>query len=149
MQPKARVIIIDDDPGCRALLELLLKQKGYEVISLSDPTACPLYAGPQCTCPQDQACGDFLLTDNRMPGMTGIEFVERQMQRGCKGIIGNKAVLSGTWSEQELAQAKLLGCRVFDKPFKLNDIVAWMNDREQRILPGRKLVTFDSDHYER
>jgi CheY-like chemotaxis protein len=84
-----------------------------------------------------------------MPGMTGIEFVERQMQRGCKGIIGNKAVLSGTWSEQELAQAKLLGCRVFDKPFKLNDIVAWMNDREQRILPGRKLVTFDSDHYER
>lgn len=148
MQPKARAIIIDDDASCRALLEVLLKQRGYEVISLSDPTACPLYAGSQCSCPQDHACGDFLLTDNRMPRMTGIEFVERQSQRGCKGIVGNKAILSGTWAEDELAHAERLGCQVFDKPYNFREIMAWLDEREKQILPGRKLVVFDSDHYD-
>lgn len=147
MQPKARAIIIDDDASCRALLETLLKQRGYEVISLSDPTACPLYASSQCTCPQDHACGDFLLTDNRMPRMTGIEFVERQSQRGCKGIVGNKAILSGTWDDEELAHAERLGCQVFDKPYNFKEIMDWLDEREKQILPGRKLVVFDSDHY--
>lgn len=149
MPPKVRAIIIDDDASCRALLELLLKQRGYEVISLSDPTACPLYASSGCSCPQDQACGDFLLTDNQMPHMTGIEFVERQTQRGCKGIVGNKAVLSGTWNDEELAQAERLGCKVFDKPYNFKDIMDWLDEREKLILPGRKLVVFDSNHYER
>lgn len=148
MQPKARAIIIDDDASCRLLLETLLTQRGYEVVSLPDPTACPLYASSQCTCPQDFACGDFLLTDNQMPHMTGIEFVERQTLRGCKGIVGNKAILSGTWREEELAQAERLGCQVFDKPYNFKEIMDWLDEREKQILPGRKLVVFDRDHYD-
>jgi CheY-like chemotaxis protein len=147
MQPRA--IIIDDDAACRELLTILLKQRGYEVISLSDPTVCPLYEGPECTCPRDQACGDFLLTDNQMPGMTGLDFVKRQTKRGCKGIIGNKAILSGSWNHEELEQAEQLGCRVFDKPFNLGDIEGWLDEREKEIRPGRQLVVFDREHYGR
>jgi CheY-like chemotaxis protein len=119
---------------------MLLKQRGYEVISLADPTICPLFADPLCTCPQNFVCGDFLLTDNQMPGMTGLEFVERQTNGGCKGIISNKAVISGSWNEEELAKAKRLGCRVFSKPFSLDEISAWLDEREERISSGRQLV---------
>lgn len=143
MDIKFRAIVIDDDASCRSLLETLLKHKGYEVISLEEPMACPLYADPFCTCPHEHACGDFLLTDNRMPRMTGLEFVERQSRGGCKGVVVNKAVLSANWSEEDLATARRLGCRVFAKPYNLREISAWLDEREKTIPPGRKLVPFD------
>ena len=93
-----RAIVIDDDEACRSLLAQVLRQRGYEVICLPDPTACPLYENSACSCPEEAVCGDFLLTDNRMPGMSGLELIARQVQGGCKGNVGNKAVLSGTWS---------------------------------------------------
>jgi CheY-like chemotaxis protein len=145
MKPRARAIIIEDSPSCRALLEMLLEQRGYEVISLADPMAGPLFGCPQCTCPRGYVCGDFLLTDNRMPGMTGLEFVERQTNGGCRGIVANKAVFSGSWDEEDLAKVSRLGCRVFDKPFNLNEISAWLDEREKDIPPERKLVSFGSD----
>lgn len=149
MQLKARAIIIDDDASCRALLKLLLENKGIEVICLDEPTACPLYNDAQCTCPLEYACGDFLLTDNRMPRMTGIDFVEHQEKRSCKGIVANKAVFSGSWSEEELARAKRLGCRVFHKPFNLKEISLWLDERIKHIDPKRKLVEFSDNHYSR
>lgn len=147
MYSRIRAIIIDDDPACRDLLKMLLEQKGYEVISLSDPTVCPLFNDSECICLQDSPCGDFLLTDNKMPHMTGLEFVQRQIDRGCKGIVGNKAILSGTWLDKDLAEAKRLGCQVFNKPYKVNEILAWLKEREKNILPGRKLAIFESHEF--
>jgi CheY-like chemotaxis protein len=146
MKSAPRAIVIDDDPSCRALLELLLKKKGYEVISLSRPCLCPLFGEVECSCSRDHFCGDFLLTDNRMPGMTGLEFVERQTGGACKGIFAHKAVLSGSWSQEELARAERLGCQVFDKPFKLREILAWLDEREKKIQAGRKLVSLNPDY---
>jgi len=147
LKPIIRVIIIDDDPCCRDLLKVLLEQNGYEVISLTDPTVCPLFNGTECICLQDDACSDFLLTDNKMPHMTGLEFVERQINKGCKGMMANKAVLSGSWEEKDLAEAERLGCQVFSKPYNIAEILAWLNEREKNILPGRKLAVFESHHF--
>ncbi len=136
-----RIIVIEDDEFCRELLSKVLLGKGYEVISLADPTACPLYMDEECTCPSEEACGDLLITDNKMPRMTGLEFVEHQSQRGCKGIVGNKLVVSGTWSPSELSSAEHLGCSVMHKPYKLNVLLDWIEVRKKRILHGRKLIS--------
>ena len=135
-----RVIVLEDDETSRKFITLMLKQRGYEVVSAADPTICPVYATPNQACPHEDACGDFLLTDNRMPNMTGLEFIEAQAQRGCKGIILNKAVMSGTWSAEELEKAQKLGCKIFTKPYRISEIIQWLEEQKQQIPPGRKLT---------
>ncbi len=137
---RPRIIIIEDDERCQELLSMVLERKGYEVISLSEPGVCPLYMDAECICTSEQACGDFLITDNRMPRMTGLEFIELQSRRGCKGIIGNKLVVSGTWTPSELQTAERLGCNVMHKPYNFNSILDWLEERKNRIPPGRELI---------
>ncbi len=134
-----RVIIFEDDNNMRQLFSELLEGKGYEVISASDPTLCPVYADPKGACPHKFACGDFLLTDNQMPHMTGLEFVQVQEQKGCKGVVHNKAVISGSWSDEELKTAEHLGCKLFTKPFLIDEIFQWLDEQAKKIPPDRQL----------
>jgi CheY-like chemotaxis protein len=97
----------------------------------------------ECICPQGHACGDMLITDNRMPGMTGLEFVEHQSRRGCKGIVGNKLVVSGSWTPAEIATAEQLGCKVLHKPYNISQLVSWVEERTNSIQPGRKLTRLE------
>ena len=142
MRPRA--IVIDDDESCRKLLSMVLERKGFEVVSLSDPGSCPLYQDVECICPHEHACGDLLITDNRMPRMTGLEFVEHQNRRGCKGIVGSKLVISGTWMPSEIDKAEQLGCAVLRKPYNLNQLLDWVEERVKQIPPGRQLTRLDA-----
>ena len=135
-----RIIVFEDDDAIRQSLTLLLRKNGYEVISASDPTICPVYSTREESCSHEDACGDFLLTDNHMPNMTGLEFIEAQSQRWCKGIIANKAVMSGTWSSEEREKAEKLGCKIFTKPFRIEEIIEWLDERKILIPPSRKLA---------
>ena len=137
---RPRLIVIDDDKHCRELLSLILTQKGYEVISLEEPVACPLYSDLESQCPHDDACGDFLLTDNRMPRMSGLQFIEIQQRRGCKGAVGNKAVISASWTEDELEHAHRMGCQIFRKPYDVEHVLKWLGEKERLLPVGRKLV---------
>ena len=137
---KQRIIVLDDDSGIRHSLTILLGRYGYEVISSPDPTLCPVFIGPDKSCPHEDVCGDFLLTDNQMPKMTGLEFVEHQKLRGCKGLIANKAVMSGSWSAEEIEKAEELGCKIFIKPVLVEEILEWLNKQKISISPDRKLA---------
>lgn len=134
-----RIIVLEDDPSTRGLLTQVLEHCGHEVISAPEPLSCPIYADLDGRCNHLYACGDILLTDNRMPRMTGLEFIARQGERGCKGVVHNKAVFSGTWQQEELETAERLGCKVFNKPFQLSDILGWVVERGQTIAPNRRL----------
>jgi len=136
---RLRIIVLEDEEEARKLLSLLLRQRGYEVVSAGEPLGCPLYNDLDSVCRHQFACGDFLLTDNHMPRMTGLQFVARQNERGCKGVVHNKAVISGTWREDELAIAEKLGCQVFTKPYRLADIFGWLNKCGKAIPPDRQL----------
>jgi DNA-binding response OmpR family regulator len=61
-----RVLVIDDDAGCRALLEAQLEQEGYAV-----QTACDGVAGLD---EMRKRRFDAVITDCRMPGFIGHEF---------------------------------------------------------------------------
>ncbi len=90
---KKKIFIIEDQDDIRHLLEVVFQQTGgFEVHAAAEPAACPLYFSDACDCPQENTCGDVLLTDNYLPRMTGLEFIQRQVAKGCKGSIQNKAV---------------------------------------------------------
>lgn len=140
---KPRAIVFEDDDTLRDLLSKMLHKRGYVVISAGSPMGCPVYEDLTALCPHEFACGDFLITDNHMPAMTGLEFVQAQEQRGCKGVVHNKAVMSACWTESELNLANYLGCKVFNKPFSIAEINSWLDEREKRIPHDRKLDDLD------
>jgi hypothetical protein len=72
-----------------------------------------------------------------MPNITGLEFVENQIKKGCK--VKNVALISGAWSESDLEYTQRLGCQPFHKPFTIDEINEWLDECENKINPNRLL----------
>ena len=132
-----RTLLLEDDVSLRRLLEVMLKRRGHLVASHESPLLCPLYGEVHCDCDGGLPCLDFLITDNRMPGMTGLEFIQLQAERGCRFEDQQKAIMSGTWREEERRLAQQLGFQVFRKPFNWNEFAAWLAASEQRLAATR------------
>ncbi len=128
-----QTLLLEDDEGIRLTLEDLLRERNHVVLSYDSPLKCPLLEDSACTCGNKRPCVDFLISDNRMPGMTGLEFVQLQSTRGCKLIGSNKALMSGDWSPEDMQLAESLGCKVFSKPFDFNEFYDWLNHGEKNI----------------
>lgn len=129
---KPRAIIYDDDISILGMLKNYISLRGYEVISFSEPVICPVYERHEdCTevCP----CADVIITDFKMPKMSGIELLRQQFRRGCKIDIRNKAVISGYMDDDVKQKIKELGCSSFQKPFKLSELSGWLDECEKRF----------------
>jgi CheY-like chemotaxis protein len=130
---KLRALVFEDEDGLREIVVRILERRGYEVVAFKDPAQCPLFRGGMCY----SSCADVLITDLRMPNMSGLEFLEHQFKHGCK--IKNVALMSGAWSDGEARRATDLGCRVFNKPFSVKEIDAWLAECEKGVDPKRVL----------
>ena len=130
---KPRIIILDDESLILDMLGRFFGQKGYEVASSTEPIICPLYEKGAESCEQSFPCADVVITDLKMPKMSGIELLERQTQRGCKLDIRNKAVMSAHFDEDSMKRIRNLGCAYFEKPFRLSALLGWLHECEQRI----------------
>jgi CheY-like chemotaxis protein len=137
---KIRAFVLDDDEAIRSLISYILEERGYEVLSYSEPLFCPVYLDSKCPCPMKYVCGDIFITDINMPNITGLEFLENQMRNDCKATVQNMAVMSGAWTDTQLEQAKKLGCRIFEKPLNFEEVSKWLDECEKRIEPDRKLI---------
>jgi len=64
-----RILIVDDDPGQRSLLDSFLKSQGFEIVLVS--------SGEQAL--ETLRAGDFsmMISDVRMPGISGLETLRR------------------------------------------------------------------------
>ena len=67
-----RVLIVDDDPGQRSLLDSFLASQGFVTV--------PVASGEQAL--ELLRTGDFsmMISDVRMPGLTGLETLRRARQ---------------------------------------------------------------------
>ncbi len=137
-----RIFVIEDDDHYRKAIKAYLEMLGHEVIEAHDPSGCPLYAELADACRHEDPCGDLLLIDQNMPQMTGLEFIQRQSERGCRGIMSCKALMSASLSDEEHALAQKLGCRIFRKPFRLHYLRDWIEEATAEIPPERKLHRF-------
>ena len=86
---------------------------------------------------QGHTCADIIITDIDMPKITGLDFIENQLKRGCK--VRNLATMSGSWSDSQMKRAAELGCKAFTKPFDINELMSWLNHCEKSIDPARRL----------
>ncbi len=121
-----RAVVIDDQPLCREFLKDYLTERGYQVDCYSGQQFQSFCSQSGACCQAERPCADLLLTDNRMPHRSGLELLEEQIARGCKLVKQKRAVLSGGWSREERQRAIELGCQVFDKPFDLSGMDAWL-----------------------
>lgn len=135
---KRRAILIEDDDLVRLTLESILESRGYEVHSYSEPMFCPIFLDSECICSLVFPCTDIIITDLNLPNVTGLDFIEHQIEIGCK--VNNIAVMSGYWTDQGLEKAEKIGCQIFEKPFDLKDLHQWLDGVEKRINPIRELA---------
>ncbi len=134
---KPRAIVLDDDYTIRSVICDILEDRGYEVFGFSDPTLCPVYLDSKCTCADGRFCANIIITDINMPYMNGLEFIEHQRRNACKA--SNIAVMSGRWTDEVLVHAKRLGCHIFNKPFKIDELKKWLNACEIKFYLNSKL----------
>lgn len=69
MNTRGRIVVIDDEVNAAAALETLLREDGYEVSRANDGRAGLALL--------EQTDADVVVTDLRMPGMDGLELLER------------------------------------------------------------------------
>lgn len=133
-----RAVLYDDNPAFRSALKRFLERQGYEVVAGPEPVLCTIYeSSPRCD--NLAPCSDILLTDNRMPKMTGIELLTAQTKRGCALTARNKAVISADVNEDSRARVRALGCEFFDKPIDFDRLKAWLAECESRMDLERPL----------
>jgi len=137
-----RIFVIEDDDHYRKAIKAYIEMLGHEVVDAHDPSGCPVYGELDEQCAHRDPCGDLLLIDQNMPKMTGLEFIRRQGERGCKGMAKCKALMSAALSNEELAQAEALGCRVFRKPFRLHHLRDWIEEVSAARSRERRLHRF-------
>ena len=129
---RRRAILVDDEPVVLNMLKMFFELRGYDVIACREPVRCPVYED-HAKCGNLRPCADVVITDYRMPKMSGIELLEAQARMGCKLASRNKVVISGYLDEPELRKIEELGCAFLQKPFTPEELEAWLVGCEERM----------------
>jgi CheY-like chemotaxis protein len=135
---KLRVLLFEDDPALQRLVSVLIERQGHEVLGYASPADFPVFHGEKCACRQGETCADMLITDHRMPNTTGLVFIRKQKSLGCK-VARKTLLMSGSISRKEMEEALSLGCTVFPKPFRSEELTDWIKEAKRSVDPSRKL----------
>ena len=120
-----RILIVDDDPGIRRVLQLLLTKSGYQVTQASD--------GFEALRLWREHGGDLVITDLHMPEKNGIEMIVELLTHSPGMRIIAMSGGGQTKRLDLLGNATMLGA-VFtiEKPFTLPEILSLVS----RALKG-------------
>ncbi len=119
---RGRVLVVDDEQIVRDLLADVLRGRGHEVVMAADGLAAIRHV-QRCA---DAAPFDVVLTDIRMPKMTGIELLEACCDNGT-ATVDQFVIMTGALISQEVLALERRGARIMVKPFhvrEVNDLVA-------------------------
>jgi DNA-binding response OmpR family regulator len=75
----ARILLVDDEPGVRGVLIRVLRDAGYEVVGVNDGLAA------LDACKTAETPYDLVITNNRMPHLSGAEIIDR-LRVDCPGL---------------------------------------------------------------
>ena len=125
-----RVLVVDDEPGLRQSLGLLLTDSGYTVTAeqngrraLERATAEPF---------------DLVLCDVRMPEMDGLTFLRNYRERGGSALV---IVMSAYGGEDAAIAAMKEGAYDYlPKPFRPDEVVLTLRKAEERERLRQEVV---------
>lgn len=111
---KARILIVDDEPAVRAMLERALSDADYEVAAVGD--------GPAALDRLREADYDLLIIDLKMPGMDGLSVVRAVRRQSLDLPV---IVITGFSTEASAIEAINLGVSGYlTKPFRVRRIIS-------------------------
>ena len=126
-----RVLIVDDEPGLRQSLGLLLADAGYEVATESD--------GRQALETALRESFDLILCDVRMPALDGLAFLREYQGGGGTALVIMMSAYGG--EEAALAAMKQGAYDYIPKPFRPDEVVLTLRKAEERESLGRTIAT--------
>lgn len=118
----SRVLIVDDEPGLRQSLGLLLGDAGYEVVAESDGRRALERASAEAF--------DLVLCDVRMPELSGIEFLRSYRERGGSALVIMMSAYGG--EDAAIAAMKEGAYDYVAKPFRPDEVVLALRKAEER-----------------
>ena len=113
MEKRIKILIVENNNTLRELLKITLKSREYVV-----KTACDGLTGLQKL---EKESYDLLITDNQMPTMDGLEFIEEICRRQINIRI---LMISGRFTKDIIEKAKERGVlECLEKPFSFRRII--------------------------
>jgi two-component system response regulator AtoC len=117
-----RILIIDDEPGLRHTLTLLLRDEGFDVVSAGDGEA-----GLQAAVAESP---DLILCDVRMPRLGGLEFLARYREASGDALV---IMMSAYGTLDTALEAMRQGAYDYvSKPFNADEVILTLRKAEER-----------------
>ncbi|MGD8775125.1 MAG: response regulator [Syntrophobacterales bacterium] len=130
-----KLLIIDDEASTRDLLKLSLERDGYTVFTAEDgPTGLEIFA---------KEIPSIILTDIKMPGMDGIEVLQRVKERNPDAEV---IVITGHGEMNLAIRALQLEASDFiNKPISDDSLAVALRRAEEKIWLRNKLREYTED----
>jgi CheY-like chemotaxis protein len=122
------ILLAEDDPAMRGVLEEALEEEGYDVVLAGDGFDLLDRIGETYLSGQIY---DLVLSDIRMPGCSGLEALEALRERDWATPI---VFMTAFGSPSTHEEAERLGASIVDKPFDVDDLL----EEVRRIVPPRR-----------
>jgi CheY-like chemotaxis protein len=130
----AKVLVVDDEPAIRLLLQAILAQEGHDVDTAAD--------GVEALATVERELPDVVLLDLAMPHMDGWHFLEELRSRGLRSRV-RVIIVSATTDPDSMARGQAEGIHErIAKPFDATAIVkaveAMAQEPAEEILARRE-----------
>lgn len=128
MTTPPRILLAEDDKEMRVLLNQVLRKAGYEITECPDGIVLLNHLSSYLF-PNEQNGVDLVISDIRMPGVTGMEVLEGLAD--CNDL--PPIILITAFGDPKThAEAKRLGAAaIFDKPFEISKLL----EKVRQIIP--------------
>ncbi|MEY2845919.1 MAG: hypothetical protein RL076_1465 [Chloroflexota bacterium] len=119
---KSHILVVDDEPEMCNICARALQSRGYQVTTVQDASQAPALIS--------QGAYDLLLTDLKMPGVSGLELAMMARQRDPTAAV---VMMTAFASYEHLHQAMQNGISEFlPKPFDLSQLILAVADALHR-----------------
>jgi DNA-binding response OmpR family regulator len=110
-----RVLVAEDDPAMRDLLETVLSQRGYQVATVGNGSELTTLLGHT----RAEERFDLIVSDVRMPGISGLDVIDRLREAGDTTPV---VIVTAFPQGDVVERARGLEVRLLSKPFDLETL---------------------------
>lgn len=120
---QGRLVLVEDDEAVRGILTVLLESAGWEVLTAGD--------GPSGLRLAKSTVPDIVVTDLRMPGLSGIELAKELAAAPNVPQVPVVAITSDTSALRDAAVKSRRFASVLSKPLAPGDLLDAVNEAVQ------------------